>query len=136
MKKQPIIVLAANVAAGLGAGRLTAQPPTTKPAPPAVPVDPEKEAFLSDLGAAIRLNNQSKVIRMMDEAVGDGKFTNAYIQKTWDMAYNISAGKTEWMADRRDLLQSTFLMKQQQRQISLLEQILVELKKGNASKPK
>lgn len=133
MKHKKIIVVAAGVLLAFAAGHLTAQPVLKQAAPPA---DAEREAFLSDFAAALKFGNQPKVIRMMDEAVGDAKFTDAVIEKTWDMAYNVSVGKIEPKADRRDVLQATFLMKQQQKQIELLSGILTEMRKSNVAKTK
>jgi hypothetical protein len=112
------------------AGRLVAQPNIVKQKPVA-PLDHEKEAFYADLSAAIKGNNHPKILALMDEAAGDGKFTDALVSRSWDMAFNADP-----QGDRREVLASTFAMKQRQREILLLEQILAELKKSNASKPK
>ncbi len=136
MKHRNLIVVAAVVAVSFGVGHLTAQPARVTAPPPEPVVDPEKEAFMSDFGAAMRLGNQKKAIRLMDEAVGDAKLTDALVIKTWDVAYNVAFGKMDPQLDRRDVLQATFLMKQQQKQIELLAQILAEMKKSNAGKPK
>jgi hypothetical protein len=128
MKHKKIIAVAVGLTMAFAAGHLIAQPAVKPPAPP---VDPEKEAFMSDFGAALRFGNQPKAIRMMDEAVGDPKFTDALIIKTWDMAYNLQNGKMDQKLDRRSEIQGTFLIKQQQKQIELLSEILVELRKNN-----
>ena len=128
MKHAKSLVVTAGVALAFVAGHLMAQP-DMKPNQAAKPIDHEREAFIGDLGAAIKHNNHAKVIRLLDEAAGDAKFTEAIVLRTWDMAYNADA-----KGDRREVLAATFAMKQRQREIELLEGILAELKKSN--KPK
>ncbi len=131
MKHTKFIVVTAGVLSAFTVGHLTAQPARLAAPPPAPVVDPAYQAFQADLGAAVKQNHHSKVIRLLNEAAGDAKLTDAVIQRTWDMDFN-----AEPAGDRREVLQATFAMKQQQRQIELLEQLLVEMKKSHASKPK
>ncbi len=128
MKHRKFIVVAVGVMLAFAAGHLTAQPVVKQPVPV---VDAEKEAFLGDLGAAVKANHHSKVISLLNEAAGDSKFTDAVVLRTWDMTFNADP-----KGDRRDVLAATFAMQQRQRQIELMEAILLELKKSNATKAK
>lgn len=121
---------ACAVAASFTAGRLIAQPqPAAKPKNP---LTPEQQAFQGDLNAAIRENHFSKVNNLLSQAAGAPELTNVVIEKAWNQAFNAEANSNH--ANRREVLQATFSMHQQQLQIELMEQILIELKKQNAKK--
>jgi hypothetical protein len=124
------VASACVVAASFAAGRLIAQPaPVAKPKNP---LTPEQQAFQGDLNAAINANHFSKVNNLLSQAAGAPELTSVVIDKAWNQAFNAEANSSH--PNRREVLQATFAMHQQQLQIELMEQILIELKKQNAKK--
>jgi hypothetical protein len=125
-----MITVVSALVASFTAGRLIAQPqPAAKLKNP---LTPEQQAFQGDLNAAIRENHFAKVNKLLSEAAGAPELTNVVIEKAWNQAFNAEANSSA--ANRREVLQATFTMHQQQLQIELMEQILIELKKQNAKK--
>lgn len=129
MKHIKLIAVTACVTVAFAVGHLTAQPArtTAQPAPPGPPT--AEQIYMSDLAAAVKFNNMKKVVKLMDEGAGDPDLTQAFIAKMWDNAYNADP-----KGDRSDVLYATFAMNQRQRQIELLEQILIEMKKSSKAK--
>ena len=124
MKHAKSLVVTAAVTLAFVAGHLMAQP-DTKPKPAEEPPMTPQKVFWGDLNAAVKMNNDTKVTKLLAEAAGDPELTNVVIQKQW----NYDNGEAP-----REMLASTFAAQQRQRQIELLEAILAELKKSN--KPK
>ena len=125
MKRTKWMAAAAGEAVAFGAGQLTAQPPEAARAPARVVQTPRQQAFMADLSAAVKGNNDAKTIKMLGEAAGDAELTNAVVEKMWNYAQRESPAER----NKGETMQATFAMQQRQKHIELMQELLFELKR-------
>jgi hypothetical protein len=128
MKNTQFVVVAAGLAVAFGVGKLTAQPQPA-PAAPKLVQTAKQQQFLGDLNAALKSNHDIRTTKLLSQAAADSELSDVVIERLWN--YEDRDDPKAWRTEQT--LQTTFAAQQRQQQTTLLQEILVELKKKNAN---